>query len=243
MTTVVGLSPAQNGPGGGAREPAPVWSVLVPREREIWIAPDGSGRIRESAGRPRFLSDAQRAAWVAAGSPQLPPLARATNETFAASELHYFRSAHLPTDPKALRGLIEARKIPGIHEPPGEADTFEAIGEMLRETDLRPALRAAIYEVAAELPGVELLGEVRDPAGRRGVGVAFTDRRRGNRHELIFDPANSALLGEREVVVGGWSKGLQVPAGTVVGYASYLEARVVDSTATPTRHRSPALER
>jgi hypothetical protein len=215
----------------------------VPHEREIWIAPDGSGRIREMAGRPRFLSKAQRAAWIATGSPKLPPVARATNETFDPGQLRYFRSADLPTDPATLRRLIEARKVPGIGGPPGEAETFELIGEMLRETDLRPALRAAIYEVAAELPGVELLGPVRDPAGRRGVGVAFTDHRRGIRHELIFDPADSALLGERQVVVGGWDKDLQVPAGTVVGYASYLESGVVDSAAIPARHKPSAAER
>lgn len=235
ITTVVGLAPGQDEPGGNGREPAPSWSVLVPHEREIWIAPDGSGRLREVTGRPRFLSGAQRAAWVAAGSPGLPPAGQVADETFKAHQLRYFRSGSLPTDPKELRKLIEARQVPGIGGPPGEAETFELIGEMLRETDLRPALRAALYEVTAELPGIELLGPVRDPAGRDGVGVAFTDRRRGIRHELIFDPADSALLGEREVVVGGWDKGLQVPVGTTVGYASYLESRVVDSTAIPSR--------
>jgi hypothetical protein len=243
ITTTVGLTAAKNGPGGSGREPGAAWSVLVPSEREIWIAPDGSGRIREVGGRPRFLSDAQRAAWVAAGSPALPPVGRASDETFAPHQLRYFHSASLPTDPKELRRLIEARKVPGIGGPPGEAETFELIGEMLRETDLRPALRAAIYEVCAELPGIELLGPVRDPAGREGTGVAFTDRSRGIRHELIFDPADSALLGERDIVVGGWDKTLQVPAGTVVGYASYLESRVLDSTAIPARHQRSAAER
>ncbi len=243
ITTTVGLTAAKNGPGASGREPAPGWSVLVPREREIWIAPDGSGRIREEGGRPRFLSEAQRAAWVAAGSPQLPSVGQVSDEAFSPHHLDYFRSASLPTDPKTLRRLIEARKVPGLGGPRGEAETFELIGEMLRETDLRPALRAAIYEVCAELPGVELLGPVRDPAGRRGVGIAFTDHRRGIRHELIFDPADSALLGERQVVVGGWDKALQVPVGTVVGYASYLESRVVDSTAIPPRHKPSAAER
>lgn len=239
MTTVVGLSPVANGPGGDGHEPAGAWSVLVPRERELWIALNGSGRLRELTGRPRFLSAAQRATWVAAGSPALPQAGQVSDERFAAHQLHYFRSAALPTDPKRLRKLIEARQIPGINGPPGEAETFELLGEMLRETDLLPALRAAIYEVAAELPRIELLGDVRDPVGRQGVGVAFTDHRRGTRHELIFDPSDSALLGERDIVVAPGGGGLQVPAGTTVGYASYLESKVVDSTAAPSHHGVP----
>ncbi len=100
---------------------------------------------------------------------------------------------------------------------------------MLRETYLPAAVRAAIYELTAELPEVELLGEVEDPVGRPGVGIAYTDRRRGTRHELIFDPATSALLGEQESIVGPKAFGFEAPPGTPIGYAAYLESKVVDS--------------
>jgi hypothetical protein len=135
----------------------------------------------------------------------------------------------LPTDPLKLRHLIEARKIRGVEGPPGEAETFTLIGDMLRETYLPSDVRAAIYRLTAELPGVELLGEVHDPVGRPGTGIAFTDRKRGTRHELIFDPATSALLGERESIVGSAPYGFQAPPGTPIGYAAYLESKVVDS--------------
>ena len=47
-------------------------------------------------------------------------------------------------------------------------ETFTLVGDMLRNTYLPPAFRAALYRVVAELPKVELRGEVKDPVGRTG---------------------------------------------------------------------------
>lgn len=206
------------------------WSVLVPKVRESWISLDGSrqGRLREVSGKPRFVSAGQRAGWVAAGSPPLAQPGQVDDSALSGGG-GQFDATNLPTDPAALRRLIEARKIPGLEGPPGEAETFSLIGEMLRETYLPAAVRAAIYELTAELPRVELLGEVEDPAGRPGTGIAFTDRKRGTRHELIFDPATSALLGERVSIVKSGMYGFTAPPGTAIGYAAYLESKVVDS--------------
>lgn len=205
------------------------WSVLVPKQREIWSSFDDSrrGRVRQVTGKPRFVSAAQRAGWVAAGSPPLPRVGGV--EDSAISGGGFVDASELPTDSAQLRELIEAREIPRVEGPPGEAETFTLIGDMLRETYLPADIRAAIYELTAELPGVELLGEVRDPAGRPGTGIAFTDRKDGIRHELIFDPATSALLGERDSIVRSGAYGLEAPPGTAVGYAAYLESKVVDS--------------
>jgi hypothetical protein len=208
---------------------APEWSVLVPSTRESWISLDGSrqGRVREVIGKPRFVSADQRVGWLAAGKPPLPRAGRVEDSRLSGGSSD---GSGLPTDPAALRGLIEAREIPGVEGPPGEAETFVLIGDMLRSGYLPPAVRAALYEVTAELPGVELLGEVEDPVGRPGIGVAFTDRERGTRHELIFDPETSALLGEQVSLTGSKELyDLDAPPGTVIGYAAYLESRVVDS--------------
>ena len=124
-----------------------------------------------------------------------------------------------------LRAKIESREIES--GPPGDAETFTIIGDLLRETYAPPALRAALYQVAAGLPGVELVGETKDHEGRDGVGVAYTSE--GIRHELIFDPDTSALLGEQDVVVDPAPTHLDVGAGTVLGWAAYLSSGVVDS--------------
>ena len=199
------------------------WSALVPRIRQTWIAANGAGRARAVSAKPEFLTAGQRRAWMAAGSPHL---GSGGVEDFALSGQPFLDTSSLPTQPRALRRLIEARKIPLVDGPPGEAETFTLVGDMLRSTYLPPAFRAALYRVVAELPEVELLGEVEDPVGRKGIGVAFT---KGSvTHELIFDPKTSALLGEREVA-SRRIPDLQVPAGTETGSVTYLESRVVDS--------------
>jgi hypothetical protein len=199
------------------------WSVLAPRIRQTWIAANGAGRARVVSARPEFLTPGQRRAWKAAGSPHL---SSGGVEDFALTGQPFLDTADLPTQPKALRKLIEARKVPLVDGPPGEAETFTLIGDMLRNTYLPPAFRAALYRVVAELPEVELLGKVADPIGRAGIGVAFT---KGSvTHELIFDPKTSALLGEREVTARRMPE-LHVPAGTETGSVTYLESKLVDS--------------
>jgi hypothetical protein len=205
-----------------------LWSVLVPSVHESWLSLDGSrkGRVRTVTGRPRFVSASQRAGWVAAGSPPLP---RHQVEDTTASGGSVLDPEGLPTDPPALRRAIEARKVPGVDGPPGEAGTFAAIGELLRDDYLPAAVRSALYLAASELPGVEALGEVRDPIGRAGTGVAFTDRSRGVRDELILDPDTSALLGERETTTSGRLEGFSAPVGTTIGWAAYLKSRITDT--------------
>jgi hypothetical protein len=120
----------------------------------------------------------------------------------------------LPTDPKALRAKLVERHIEG--GPPGPAEDFVQIGDPLRETDASPTLRAAIYKVAATVPGVQVLGPARDHSGRLGIGLAY--RHEGGGMELIFDPRTSALLGELDTDA----------SGKLVGWAIYLQSRIVN---------------
>ncbi len=204
------------------------WSALYAKERKSWTAPNGTIRFRVISKKPKFVSEDQRAAWVAAGSPRLESGHVSDNRVKGGNE--FLDTSNLPTEPKALRESIEARKPPFVNHPPGEAETFVLIGDLLRETYLPSAFRAALYEVTAELPGVELLGEVEDPAGRLGIGIAYDGAQAETRSELIFNPNTSALLGERRTVVDPRAaRSLDVPLGTEIGSNAYLESRVVNS--------------
>ena len=210
---------AGTSPSGGAR-----YTVLLPEKRQIWIAANGSGRILETFADPNFPSARDRANWEAAGSPpiQHPP----ADMSFGPGGLvdGPTNLSRLPTNPSALAAEISSRKIEG--GPLGPAEDFTQVADMLRETDASPALRSALYQVAAGLPGVEALGTVTDHSGRRGVGIACVNK--GLRHELIFDPKTSALLGEYYTIVGRGS-GYDAPVGTVVGWEVYLQSSVVNS--------------
>jgi hypothetical protein len=204
------------------------YTVSVPETRQIWIGTDGSGRLLESFGQAVFLSAQDRADWVAAGSPSLQQ--GSSDETFGPGGLSDgpVNLATLPTDPTALAVLFSTGKVEG--GPPGPAEEFTQIGDLLRETDASPALRAALYQVAAGLPGVELLGHVTDHSGRSGVGIAYVSG--GTQHELIFNPGTSALMGEEDTAVDAptTASTSKYAAGTLVDWVVYLSSGVVNST-------------
>ena len=120
--------------------------------------------------------------------------------------------------------------------------SFQIIGEMLQGTYASPALRAALYEVAASLPGVDYVGRVTDELGRPGLAVAYAHD--GIRDEMIFDPDTAQLLGRRSILENPDDAeqlvGPDTAPGTVIAYAGnagavvvstvFLVSGVVDST-------------
>lgn len=200
-------------------------AVLAPKTRTIWIAPDGSGRIREIVGEVIYLSERARSAWQGAGS---PPFARALNRDFGPQGLSFEDLSRLPTDPNALATVVRERAERA--SPPLHDQMFVVVGDLLRQQTAPPQVRAALYRVAARIPGVELVGQVRDRAGRQGIAVAMTSTYTGikQRHVLIFDPKTSVLLAEERVLLDAvnW---VDAAPPVVIGYATYLESGIVES--------------
>jgi hypothetical protein len=194
------------------------FSVLVPHVREFWRGPDG-GVLRETSGEPRFLSQHDRETWIALGRPPLPGTEPGEGDV----PIPPSKPLDLPADPDALYARLRhdaAGKGSGLY-----AQMFEDVAAALRETATTPALRAALYEVAARIPDVELVGEVTDRTGRRGIAVARDDEVRRIRYTFVFDPVTSVLLAEEQSVLdGNW---FGYPAGTVIGHSTYLVTTVV----------------
>jgi hypothetical protein len=135
------------------------------------------------------------------------------------------QSLDLPSDPDVLYARLHAEadgNANGVYP-----EMFTLVGDALRETASTAAQRAALYEVAARIPGVHLVGDVVDPVGRHGVAVGLTSR--GGTRTLVFDPSTYALLAEEDVADANNPQGYA--AGTVMGYAAYLTQTVVDSNA------------
>lgn len=231
------------GIGGGPDRPNGIW-VLVPVDREIWVKPDGSGRLIERREAPIWFGPADKAAWVGEGSPDqhVEPFTRGSRDTSFGptpagvapgtpqawpGSLNYQNVDALPTDVGALRRIIDDRAAAGGGST--DYERFTIVGDLLRETVAAPQVRAALYRVAAGLGGVELIGSMTDRAGRTGTAVAMTSDQssRGlERRILVFDPQTSMLLAEEDVLLHKVDY-LDTDPPIVIGYDTYLVSDVV----------------
>ncbi|MFF1560681.1 CU044_5270 family protein [Streptomyces sp. NPDC058279] len=135
----------------------------------------------------------------------------------------------LPTDPDRLLETIYAdarlnhgRDSGSTTGPDQEA--FVTIGDLLRTVEAPPGVSAALYRAASRIPGVILVPEATDAAGRTGVAVARVHN--GERTEWIFDKDSLRLLGERTVLLkdSAWGK-----AGTPVTSVAIVGRGIVDT--------------
>jgi hypothetical protein len=211
---------------------------LQTQVEELWVGPDGSGRIAQlNQGTPSFLTPEDKAKWVAAGSPTLGD--RQIDQTFGAGKLPFVDFSTLPTDPAALAKLVrEGRVGPSGLVPVGEypglspsAELGRITGSLINEGYASPGMRSALYQVIAGLPGMKLLGTVSDGIGRTGTAVALTDGQSGEQTVLIFDPNTSAILEVKALAVGP-NRLIGSSVGTVVSSTIFASSGVVHSTTT-----------
>lgn len=118
--------------------------------------------------------------------------------------------ATLPTDPTALRNEIYAQAQVEVDDsgPNGrqlytvDQWAFQLIGALVQSA-APPALKAALYRVAATVPGVEYVNDTTDAAGRHGIGVAHSVNNSGDRTTLIFDRTTYQVMGRAGEVHDG----------------------------------------
>ncbi|MFD4373895.1 CU044_5270 family protein [Streptomyces sp. NPDC058486] len=135
----------------------------------------------------------------------------------------------LPTEPEALLKLIrddaEQNHGAGSDSTTGpDQQAFVTIGDLLRNGVTPPETAAALYRAAALIPGVDIVPDAVDAAGRRGVAVARAHD--GERTEWIFDRSTARLLGERTVLLedNAWGE-----AGSVVTSVALVDSAFVDA--------------
>jgi len=95
----------------------------------------------------------------------------------------------LPTDPAPLEARIEAAGPPG---PPYSMQLFESVSALLR-APTSPALRSALYQVAASIPTITDAGSATDTIGRAGTAFLLP-MPSGLPLQMIIDPSTSAVL-------------------------------------------------
>jgi hypothetical protein len=189
--------------------------ALQRQHRQIWIGANGSGRLLETMGQANYFSAHDRAlcAQMHAG---LHP--GTSDDWFAPRCLSVGFADKVPAssmdDPAALLQVMYS--LDGGTRSAGE--DFVHIGDLLRESDASPALRAAAYRAAATIPGVKLLGPTQDHLGRTGVGIGYSNGTAIS--ELILDRQTSALLGEQTV---------DSATGKVSQWSAYRTSKIVNA--------------
>lgn len=240
-----------------ARGQLPAWDAWLwtTQVKSDWYRADGSGRERIVRTSTRFLTARDRAsarahgmtlAQLMVGSPRVIDGEFRPGTLLTAGVLPYWRFLpywrrdRLPTRPaalmRALKRLLIASapgRVPGPMMRQLRADPaqlFSPISQFLF-LPTSPQLRAALFRVLAGLPGVRLLGPLRDRLGRRGIAVAVTPK--GGparvREELLFDPATSNVLQTEVVQLRAAPGGPAVLDGTVLQYTDFLSRGVVGS--------------
>jgi len=251
--SVIGTGPAI-GPGQPRR-----WNVWVrlSETRSDWYSANGSGRERTVLRSTRFLTRQDRAIARAHHTtlrqltttfPRLVDGAAPAGTLLTAGILPYWQMNRLPTQPATLRRALERLLVASApNRTPGPmmrqlqshpSQLFSPISQFLF-LPTSPQLRAALFRVLAQLPGVQLLGHRRDRLGRAGIAVAITQGGPDRvREELLFDPSTSNVLQIETVLLrnGGRSTvgGDRVPTmppGTIVAYTDLLSRGVVHSIA------------
>ncbi|NYI06929.1 CU044_5270 family protein [Allostreptomyces psammosilenae] len=204
-------------------------TVPEPRSREVWDSVNSSqeGLLIEEDG-TRYPLDTRDTSgiMVCTRSPEGDVCRHPDPEELLGPGLNspdYRYLESLPTDPEELLALIYQGNE-GNGTTPGDK-AFSTIGDLLRDTLAPPGLSAALYQAAAQIPGVERIDDVEDAAGRSGVAVARVEDSGNVRVEWIFDEETLEFLGERQIAL---TDSFGVPAGTVISSNAILTRAVVD---------------
>jgi hypothetical protein len=195
------------------------FTVLSRLRIENWIASDGSGYRRTEVISVDFASASDREAWEQAGRPEVQQAGGVRLERYRPGKTPWFDVGSLPTDPEQLLEVL--RSGSPIPWPSSDDKIFKLIGSLLAQGDASPELRSALFEVATELEGVQLIGEVTDPLDRQGVGLVVDGT--ASRTQLVFDPATSHLLAIEFYPINDGS------IGALESWAASEPAMVVDS--------------
>jgi hypothetical protein len=199
--------------------------ALIPTLNETWLSPDGSFRLIERAGTP-LSADGRGITKTVEG---LKPRA---DETQPAGTINPTLLSALPEDTARLRSALLKATDCG-RDPSGNARAWCLMGkvEEYNSTYVVPTrVTAALWDLIAEQGATRLLGEVKDRAGRPGVGISLIPATRNEyRRVLIADPRTGRLLGVEDILIKTIPD-LEVTAPAITSFTAYLSSEQASQT-------------
>jgi hypothetical protein len=151
----------------------------------------------------------------------VPPLGDGTDEIpFSLTlpddtRLSWKQFAQLPTDPPALRKFLNRHATSHNSNPPDNI-RWGMIGSMLGESPASPALRAAVYRVAAGLPDTRATTG-HDSLGRPALIITYAHPDSAPYDSYYVSPSTGMLLEEVDQGIGVQQQIVYRAAGPVKG--------------------------
>lgn len=183
------------------------FTAFATLDRDVTVQPSSAASVRTTpAGLPVLTTAEQRAAWQAAGRPELTD-APADGQTTSfppngfsfmsqGTPLTYQQAGSLPTSPDDVRAAVRAHLRGGASAEPPATQVLRQLGFLLATAPLTDATRSAMWRTTAALPGLHLCGSGDDRAGRRGEVLCVTAGEEES--DLLVDPRTGAALEVRE---------------------------------------------
>ncbi len=193
--------------------PGAPYSLRLPIVIDVWVRPDGSGRVRRThlpaqwpgpRDKRRAKQQSDKRSLAQAEGRRLPEDSDAELSAGQLAEEVSLPpglppSDSLSTDPEELRQqLINSDAVQHANLPANEV-LFRAAGGLVMSPNIDDDVRAAGYRVISAIPGVEVDPAARDPLGRRATALTLTEQRRGgSASTLFFAPSTGQALAEVE---------------------------------------------
>jgi hypothetical protein len=216
------------------------WPLYVDQFTEqTWYRADGAGRDA-TLDANNFFTPGDRQTYIQQMGHN-PPDEAPSDKTYDAGGYPTDTGdlSYLSTDPATLLTQLQDRSAPTgrspqpeISDSPGQApagslSVWGAIQHLLLfGPNASPALKAALFEVAEQLPGVDVIQGSTDPVGRTGTLLRLQVQ--GTQAEYWFDPTSEQLLATRSTIETDAFP--QYPQGTVTSIDIVTAAGVTDST-------------
>lgn len=121
----------------------------------------------------------------------------------------------LPRDPRRLLDVIH--ELNGNSGPSRDGQALQWIIDALRGGTAPADFRAALYQAAANIPGVEVTDNQATLNGTTGIAIGRVEVASRIRHDMIIDPATGQFIGERQVTLDGYAS---FPAGTTTSWTT-----------------------
>ena len=201
-------------------------TAVYPTGQQWWTAADGSGQITQRrAEAVTYDGRVDLAAGPSSGGTE-------STDVFPAGLLDAGEADSLPTDPDALEAALAAL-LPPSDDPAADVSAYALAAEIVDQQgkEIVPqAVTAAMWEVLADEPSVQLLGSTTDRLGREGLAVAVPDVSMDDLQVVLVvlvSPEDGTLLGTETVTLE--DPNLEVVEPTVTGFTVTTSRRWVEA--------------